>query len=149
MGDVPPEDEDRGAGAEIGGDRQQAAGILGPEGVARLHIGADIGASEAIDHLLRVADQEERARPDAEGLVVSAHGSSSDCNPALFSVSFSAIHKRSEVDHARRSRRVLVQLNRGEGRHQLARIVFHGKAANCGSAIGKARRTNSAPSAWW
>ena len=90
MGDVPPEDEDRGAGAEIGGDRQQAAGILGPEGVARLHIGADIGASEAIDHLLRVADQEERARPDAEGLVVSAHGSSSDCNPALFSVSFSA-----------------------------------------------------------
>ncbi len=24
-------------------------------------------------------------------------------------------------------RRILVQLNRGEGRHQLARIVFHGK----------------------
>ena len=24
-------------------------------------------------------------------------------------------------------RRILVQLNRGEGRHQLARVVFHGK----------------------
>jgi TnpA family transposase len=30
------------------------------------------------------------------------------------------------IDEAYR-RRILVQLNRGEGRHQLARIVFHGK----------------------
>ena len=50
------EGEDRGAGAEIGGDRQKAAGVLGAEGVARLHIGADVGAPEAIDRLLRVAD---------------------------------------------------------------------------------------------
>ncbi len=30
-------------------------------------------------------------------------------------------------DEAYRRRRILVQLNRGEGGHQLARIVFHGK----------------------
>ena len=67
------EGEDRGAGAEIGGDRQEAVGVLGAEGVARLHIGADIGAAEAIDRLLGIADQEERARPDAEpGPVVVA-----------------------------------------------------------------------------
>ena len=67
------EGEDRGAGAEIGGDRQEAVGILGAKGVARLHVGADIGAAEAIDRLLGIADQEERARPDPEpGPVVIA-----------------------------------------------------------------------------
>ena len=43
-----------------------AAWVLGAECVARLHIGADIGAPEAIDRLLGVADQEECARPNAE-----------------------------------------------------------------------------------
>ena len=54
------EGEDRGAGAEIGRYRQEAVGILSAKGVARLHIGADIGAAEAIDRLLGIADQEER-----------------------------------------------------------------------------------------
>jgi Tn3 transposase DDE domain len=31
------------------------------------------------------------------------------------------------IDDEAYRRRILVQLNRGEGRHQLARIVFHGK----------------------
>ena len=31
------------------------------------------------------------------------------------------------IDDETYRRRILVQLNRGEGRHQLARIVFHGK----------------------
>jgi TnpA family transposase len=31
------------------------------------------------------------------------------------------------IDDESYRRRILVQLNRGEGRHQLARIVFHGK----------------------
>ena len=31
------------------------------------------------------------------------------------------------LDDAAYRRRILVQLNRGEGRHQLARVVFHGK----------------------
>ena len=31
------------------------------------------------------------------------------------------------IDDESYRRRILVQLNRGEGRHQLARIIFHGK----------------------
>ena len=31
------------------------------------------------------------------------------------------------IDDEAYRRRILVQLNRGEGRHQLARVVFHGK----------------------
>ena len=61
------------------------------------------------------------------------------------------------IDDAAYRRRILVQLNRGEGRHQLARTVFHAKrkafarasAANCASATARARRTSSAPWAWW
>ncbi|WP_454858294.1 Tn3 family transposase [Rhizobium binxianense] len=37
-------------------------------------------------------------------------------------------------------RRILIQLNRGEGRHQLAGVIFHGKPANCASAIVMVRR---------
>lgn len=60
------ESQDRGAGAEIGRDRQQAVGGLGAKGVARLDIGADVGAAKAIDRLLGIADQEQRARPDVK-----------------------------------------------------------------------------------
>jgi hypothetical protein len=38
------------------------------------------------------------------------------------------------------------QLNRGEGRHSVARVVFSGKRANCGSAIVKGKKINSARS---
>ena len=31
------------------------------------------------------------------------------------------------IDDASYRRRILIQLNRGEGRHQLARVIFHGK----------------------
>jgi chromosome segregation and condensation protein ScpB len=48
--------------------------------------------------------------------------------PALWTVTptFLAHFGLRSDDEAYR-RRILVQLNRGEGRHQLARIVFHGK----------------------
>ena len=36
-----------------------------------------------------------------------------------------------------------MQLNRREGRHQLARIVFHVSAANYGSATVKVKKTKS------
>jgi TnpA family transposase len=41
-------------------------------------------------------------------------------------------------------RRILNQLNRDEGRHQLARVVSTANAANCASAIARARKTISA-----
>ena len=58
--------QDRGAGSEVGRDREHACGILRAECLARPEIGAHFGAAEAIDGLLGVADQEERARTDLE-----------------------------------------------------------------------------------
>jgi len=46
------------------------------------------------------------------------------------------------VDDEAYRRRILVQLNRGEGRHRLARAVFHGRAVNCANATVKDRTTN-------
>ena len=42
-------------------------------------------------------------------------------------------------------RRILVQLNRGEGRHQLARVVFHGKRGEHPARPDRPRRTQAAP----
>src|SRR3546814_17942967 len=64
--------QDRRAGTEIGGDRQDAVRVLRKIGIARPDIGADIGAAEAIDRLLGITDEEERAGPDREGAPVYA-----------------------------------------------------------------------------
>jgi len=64
--------QDRRAGTEIGGDRQDAVRVLREIGIARPDIGADIGAAEAIDRLLGITDEEERARTDREGAPVCA-----------------------------------------------------------------------------
>ena len=42
-----------------------AVAPLSLQTVAHAAIGADVGAAEAIDRLLRIADDEQRARPDA------------------------------------------------------------------------------------
>ena len=47
------------------------------------------------------------------------------------------------IDDEAYRRRILIQLNRGEGRHQLARVIFHGRAGSCANVTEKARRTNS------
>ncbi len=68
-----------------------------------------------------------------------------------------SLYMLSYIDDEAYRRRILVQLNRGEGRHQLARTVFHAKraafarasAASCASATARARRTSSARWAWW
>lgn len=49
------------------------------------------------------------------------------------------------IDDEAYRRRILNQLNRGEGRHQLARVSSTANAANCASAIARARKTISAP----
>ena len=43
------------------------------------------------------------------------------------------------IDDEAYRRRILVQLNRGEGRHQLARIVFHGKRGELRQRTAKAQ----------
>ena len=52
------------------------------------------------------------------------------------------------IDDEAYRRRILVQLNRGEGRHRLARIVFHGKRGELRQRYREGRKTNSARSAW-
>ena len=47
------------------------------------------------------------------------------------------------------ARRILVQLNRHEGRHALARDCFTVGGANCVSGIGRDRRISWERWAWW
>ena len=54
-------------------------------------------------------------------------------------------HKAKSAHDMGREYRILNQLNRGEGRHQLARVSSTANAANCASAIARARKTISAP----
>jgi len=42
------------------------------------------------------------------------------------------LHMLRFIDDENYRRRILTQLNRGEGRHRLARAVFHASAARCG-----------------
>ena len=49
------------------------------------------------------------------------------------------------IDDEAYHRRILIQLNRGEGRHQLARVIFHGRRGELRQRYReKVRRTNSA-----
>ena len=53
------------------------------------------------------------------------------------------------IDDEAYRRRILVQLNRGEGRHRLPRMCSMASVANCDGATARVRKTNSARSAWW
>ena len=46
-------------------------------------------------------------------------------------------------------RRILLQLNRGRAATRWREPSSSGDAASCTSRTGRARRTSSAPSAWW
>jgi TnpA family transposase len=52
------------------------------------------------------------------------------------------------IDDEAYRRRILTQLNRGEGRHELARIIFTASGASSGSATAKARKISSVRSGW-
>ena len=56
------------------------------------------------------------------------------------------LHSLRFIDDKDMRRGTLTQLNRGEGRHSVARIVFGGKRANCSNAIATGRKINSARS---
>ena len=50
-----------------------------------------------------------------------------------------SLYLLSYIDDEAYRRRILVQLNRGEGRHQLARAVFHGKRGELRQRLGAGR----------
>ena len=57
---------DRRAGAEVGGDGEHAVCRLRAERFTRPHVSRNVGAAEAIDRLLGIAHEEERARTQRE-----------------------------------------------------------------------------------
>ena len=50
--------QDRGAGSEVGGNRDDVLGRLGPDRITRAQVGRNVGAPEAVDGLLGIPDQE-------------------------------------------------------------------------------------------
>jgi hypothetical protein len=68
--------QDRFAGPKIGRDRHYAVRRLREECLTSLDVGRHVGAAEAIDRLLGVAHQEQRAGPDLErGPIVAVRSS--------------------------------------------------------------------------
>ena len=56
------------------------------------------------------------------------------------------IHALTYIDDEAKRRRTLIQLNRGEERHKLARAVSIENGVNCDNATEKGKRTSSAHS---
>jgi len=68
--------QDRLAGPKIGRDRHYAVRRPREECLTGLDVGRDVGAAEAIDRLLGIAHQEQRAGPDLErGPIVAVRAS--------------------------------------------------------------------------
>jgi Tn3 transposase DDE domain len=53
------------------------------------------------------------------------------------------LHMLTFIDDENYRRRILTQLNRGEGRNGLARVVFHGRRVKCGNGIGSGKKISS------
>ena len=55
--------QDRGAGSEVGGNREDVLDRLGPDRITRAQVGRNVGTPEAIDGLLGIPDQEQGPGP--------------------------------------------------------------------------------------
>jgi len=102
-------------------------------GLARQRVNTDRIARHW-DDLLRVAGSLKVGTVSASQLIRSLHGRSGGGRPSELARAISelgrvpkTLHLLTFVDDESYRRRILVQLNRGEGRHSLARAVFHGQ----------------------
>jgi TnpA family transposase len=102
-------------------------------GLARHRLNADRIARHW-DDLLRVAGSLKLGAVSASQLIRSLHGRAGGGRPSELARVISelgrvpkTLHLLAFVDDEAYRRRILVQLNRGEGRHGLARAVFHGQ----------------------
>src|SRR3954447_8336901 len=55
--------EDRGAGSEVGGNREDVLDRLGPDRITRAQVGRNVGAPKSVDGLLGIPDQEQGSGP--------------------------------------------------------------------------------------
>jgi TnpA family transposase len=86
------------------------------------------------DDLLRVAGSLKLGTVSASDLIRSLHGSHGETRPSTLAPAIGEVGRIAKtlyllayIDDEAYRRRILVQLNRGEGRHRLARAVFHGQ----------------------
>ena len=104
------------------------------------------------EDVLRVAGSLKLGTVKASDLVRALHAGSKQSELAKAIAEVGRIAKSlfllSYVDDETHRRRVLVQLNRHEKRHDLARTIFHGDRAGYASATARARRTSSPRSGW-
>jgi TnpA family transposase len=102
-------------------------------GLARQRVNTDRIARHW-DDLLRVAGSLKLGAVSASQWLRSLHGRSGKGRPSELARAIGdlgrvpkTLHLLTFVDDESYRRRILVQLNRGEGRHSLARAVFHGQ----------------------
>ena len=109
-------------------------GVL--NGLASHRVRTDLIATHW-DDLLRVAGSLKLGTVSASDLIRSLHGSHrghGETHPSTLARAMSEVGRIAKtlylltyIDDEAFRRRILVQLNRGEGRHRLARAVFHGQ----------------------
>lgn len=131
-------------------DRDADCGPL--TGLAADKINTKLIAGHWNDDLLRLAGSLQMGTVKASDLVRSLHAGShtSHLTAALVELGRIAktLHLLAYLDSEEYRRAILVQLNRGEARHALARDSATAVGAKCCTPTGKDKKTNSAPSAW-
>jgi len=104
------------------------------------------------DDTLRLAGSLKLGRVPAAGIMRTLQVGDRPARLALAIAEFGridkAIHTLTYIDDEAKRRATLTQLNRGEGRHSVARAVFHGKRGELHQRYAKDRKTSWARSAW-
>ena len=115
-------------------------------GLARQSVKLDLIA-EHWDDLLRTAGSLKLGRVPATGIMRTLQTGDRPTRLAQALAEFGRIektlHTLTYIDDESKRRATLTQLNRGEGRHSLARAVFHGKRGELRQRYREGRKTSS------
>lgn len=121
-------------------------------GLARQSVKLDLIADHW-DGLLRLAGSLKFGRVPATGIMRTLQTGERPTRLAQALAEFGRIektlHTLTYIDDESKRRATLAQLNRGEGRHSLARAVSRGKRGELRQRTAKVRRINSVPWTWW
>lgn len=141
--------------ADIGGDRfwridrNADYGILNSIARQKINLGL---ISNHWDDLLRLAGSLKLGRISHASIMRTLHLGDQPTRLAQALAEFGRIDKTlhilNYIDDEDKRRSILVQLNRGESRHNLARNVFHGRRANYANIIVKDKRINLVLLGW-
>jgi Tn3 transposase DDE domain len=125
-------------------------GVL--NGLARQTINRNL-IEQNWDDLLRVAGSLKLGTVNVTELLRALQGNGHPSTLAKAIVELGRIAKTlyllSYIDDRAYRRRILIQLNKGESRHSLARATYFGQKGRCANGIVKGRKSNSKPWGWW